>query len=357
MLNSYSIDKKLKDMAFHALYISRAYLITRPLYSGIGTILTFHRVCPKNKNVRISGNLRLEVTPEYLENVIKFFAAHNYEAISLDRLYEILQSGRADKKFVIFTFDDGYADNFIYAYPIFKKYNIPFTIYVTTGLVERQVVLWHYLLEDLVLKKETISIQVNNKTFKFDCSLIDKKEDAFSGIRSLIIDSYGDRHLELIKSIFSSNGVDIYSKTDNLALSWKQVKELSLDPLVTIGAHSVNHLAMSTLSEKAARYEIEGSKAKLESGIGRSVQHFSYPFGTKNDIGERELRIAKECGFKTAVTAKQGNIFPAHKDYMECLPRAIISGEREGRNIQYLNLWTSGLTGCISNRFRQIAAL
>lgn len=357
MLKSYFIDKKLKDLAFHVLYISRAYLVTRAVYSGIGTILTFHRVCPRSENIRISGNLRLEVTPEYLESAIRFFVGNNYEIISPDRLHEILQSGRVDKKFAIFTFDDGYADNFTYAYPIFKKHNIPFTIYVTTGLADRQAVLWNYLLEDLVLKNESISIQIDGKAFKFDCSSIDKKEDAFSDIRSLIMDNHGDKYIELIKSIFSPYGVDIYSKTDSLALNWTQIKEMSLDPLVTIGAHSVNHLVLSNLSEKTARYEIAESKARLESHIGRSVEHFSYPFGRRNDIGKRELAIVKECGYKTAITALQGNIFSEHKHCMESLPRAIISGEREGRDAKYLKLWMSGAITCLANKFKKVVTL
>lgn len=350
-------SNKFKKMMFDMLYVTKSYFITKPIYSGLGTILTFHRVCPKSERSKISGNLRLEITPEYLEGAIKFFASHNYEIISPDRLFEILHSRRIDRKFVVFTFDDGYADNFTYAYPVFKKHNAPFTIYVTTNFPDRKAILWWYLLEDLIFKNERIFIKVDNKTFEFKCSSAGEREKTFYKIRSIIMKSHESDQVSQIQKMLALYRIDIYKKTDKLALSWKQIEQLGVDPLVTIGAHTVNHFPLSKLPESAAKYEIIESKKKLESRINCAVEHFAYPFGTKNEVGERELRIVKECGFKTATTSRQGNIFFSHKDYMQCLPRTIISGEREGENIQYLNLWINGTVSCLCNKFKKVVTL
>jgi len=349
--------RKLKNIAFNLLYLTRSYIITRPAYSGAGTILALHRVCPKSKRKRILGNSGSEITPEVLDRIIRFFIDQNYEIISLDQMFQVLKDGMFDKKFVVFTFDDGYADNLIYAYPVFKKYGIPFTIYVTTSFPDRQAVLWWDLLEDLVLQEDRIYFEIENETVELDCSTTVEKENTFQKIRSLIINNYGNDHLEQVRKIFGPYGVDLYGKTDKLALSWEQIEQLSMDPLVTVGAHTVNHFALSKLSRSNAKHEIMGSKRKLESRIGRNVEHFTYPFGTRNEAGEREFKIVRECGFKTATTARPGNIFFAHRGHMECLPRALISGEREGKNIQYLNLWVNGAVNCVTNKFRKVVTL
>jgi len=324
------------------------------MYSGVGTILAFHRVCPKSERKRIVGNSNSEITPECLEKVIEFFADHDYDIISLNQMVQVLQAEKTGKKFAVLTFDDGYADNFIYAYPVLKKYGIPFTVYVTTSFPDRQAVLWWDLLEDLVLKEDRICFGVGGETVEWNCSTIEEKENTFRRIRSFIIGSYGDDFSAYIRKFFDPYGIDLDEKTDELALSWEQIERLSKDPLVTIGAHTVNHFALSKLSEQVAKYEIMESKRKLESRIGRDVEHFTYPFGTRNETGEREFKMVRECGFKTATTTRMGNIFSAHKDHMECLPRALISGRREGKNIQCLNLWINGVINCVANRFKRV---
>ena len=60
---------------------------------------------------------------EYLKN-------KEYQVISLTKLVEILESDELiPKKTVVLTFDDGYKDNYINAFPILKKYNFPATIF------------------------------------------------------------------------------------------------------------------------------------------------------------------------------------------------------------------------------------
>lgn len=353
-MSRYSIKKNLEKLMLRTLCVTRVYLLTRPLYSGIGTIVAFHRVCPKSKRDRISANSRLEVTPEYLENIVRFFAERKYNIISLDDLVSVFHRGRTEKKFVVFTFDDGYVDILTYVYPIFKKHGAPFTVYVTTNFADRKAALWWYLLEDLILKNNCLSMKTDKRMVEFDCKTIEQKEAAFHGIRSIIMDGKEDDCQERVKFFFGVYNIDIYKKTAELTLSWQQIKQLAADPLVTIGAHTVNHLALNRLSEPFVKYEVAESKKRIESHINRSVNHFCYPFGTHGEIGLREGRIVRECGFDTATTVRNGNIFLKHRHYAECLPRAIISGEREGGNVQYLNLWISGFVGCVRNRFKRV---
>ena len=118
------IKRTTASLLFPSLFHTRSHLLLKPFYSGLGSILMFHRVCPKSSKPRIRGNAGLEVTPEYLENMILFLRKNNYEIVPLGRVDKILNENLGRKKFAVFTFDDGYIDNYLHAYPILKKYEI-----------------------------------------------------------------------------------------------------------------------------------------------------------------------------------------------------------------------------------------
>ena len=342
------------DLLMPLLEYSKAYMLAAPFYSGAGHILLFHRVCPENKRKRISWGKALEVTPEYLEMTLRFFTERGYKIISLDDLYSALRNKRIGKKFVIFTFDDGYADNLTYAYPVFKKYNAPFAIYVTTGFPDKRAVPWWYLLEEMLLNNNRIRIDTGDQRLDLDCTEFSEKEKLFQKISSLIMNGYGNIQLSWVKKIFGLSEADIFRMTGELMLSWEQIKELSADPLVTLGAHTVHHFVLSKLPEAMVRSEMDESKNTLESNIKHEVRHFSYPFGNKGQADRREYGIAEECGFRTAATTRTGNVFFEHGNHLNCLPR-ITMGEELG--IRRLKFLASGLTHCINNRFRRVVTV
>ena len=285
----------------------------------------FHRVCPDRSKQRIRGNAGLEVTPEYLENTIEFLRQNNYEIVSLSQAAKILNEGYKEKKFAVFTFDDGYSDNFIHAYPILKKHRVPFTVYVTTNFPDGKAVLWWYLLEDLILKETIIEFQLNGLKYKFLCVHLWQIEWAYQEIHRLILNSSSSNLNQRIRQVFENYEIDFHKKTSELALTWEQIREMSEDPLVEIGAHTISHPVLNKLTDSDVLQEIEGSRDKIESEINKKVEYFSYPFGTRNEIGRREFRIAKKCGFKTSTTTSIANIFEEHKDLLEQLPRIPIN--------------------------------
>jgi peptidoglycan/xylan/chitin deacetylase (PgdA/CDA1 family) len=126
---------------------------------------------------------------------------------------------------------------------------------------------------------------------------------------------------------------------------------MSRDPLVTIGGHTMNHKPLGKLTEEKIRQEIEGSVARIEEQIGKKVEHFSYPFG-RRECGPREFAMVKEMGFKTAVTTRFTNIFPEHRDHLECLPRIYKIGEIPLE--RYLDVLTSGALSAMVYRFQRI---
>lgn len=108
--------------------------IYKLFYPQWGEILMLHRVVTKRNP--LLKNAHLEITPSFLKKTILEYKAKGYLFVTLDQIREQLQKGKSfHKKFVSFTFDDGFADNYELAYPILKKYNCPFTIFITTSFI------------------------------------------------------------------------------------------------------------------------------------------------------------------------------------------------------------------------------
>ena len=356
-MNKKTLKRSIIKNLWPLLYKTRSHLISRSLYSGIGSILMFHRVCPNDKRMRIQGNSGMEITPQYLESLIQYLLKLNYEIISLDSVFERLEKGHEGSKFIAFTFDDGYYDNFLHAFPILKKYNIPFTIYVATNYPDGLVTPWWYPLEELILKNDRLEFQEDGQLQSFFCKRLSDKEVAFHNIRTLLMGGpYADL-LSRVKNFFDSYNVDLYEATKGYMLNWDQIKELNREEIVTFGAHTVNHLALNRLSEKNAANEILNSKQRLESELQNKVDHFSYPFGSSEEVNEREFSIAKQCGFKTSTTARWGNIFKKHKNHQECLPRIHVSEKRDLYDINLLSLSINGVIPCIVNKFKRVVTV
>lgn len=289
-------------------------------YSGIGHVLIFHRVCNENDYIMTDD---LQVTQEYLEEVLKFYISSNIDIVSLDECYKRITSKSKVKRFVAFTFDDGYADNLTHALPVFEKYNAPFSIFLATGYPDHNVVLWWYLLEKLVMNNERISFMKDGVEIIYNTITKEDKKDTFWKIRKYIVESNQDNIVQRLKTIF--NDVDLFELTKKLALSWEQVKELSNHPLVTIGTHTINHLAISNLKEDRVLEEINESINIIESKINKPVEYLTYPFGTPAEANSREFNIVKKCNIKMAFTTTKGNLYKHDAHHLYSLPRIDIS--------------------------------
>lgn len=87
---------------------------------------------------------------------------------------------------------------------------------------------------------------------------------------------------------------------EHLGISYGELKQLDAAPLCTIGAHSMNHPKLDTLTREQQYQEIAESKQALEDILGHKIRHFSFPHGAYN---EETLDICHELGFQTVVKA------------------------------------------------------
>src|SRR5262245_14761370 len=97
-------------LGLETLYFSGAHVLLRPLIGGVGAILMLHHVRPARRD-RFQPNQLLEVTPRYLEGVIRKLRRSGVDIVSLDEMHRRLTAGEFKRRFVCITFDDGYRDN------------------------------------------------------------------------------------------------------------------------------------------------------------------------------------------------------------------------------------------------------
>lgn len=90
---------------------------------------------------------KLSVSPESFERQMRLLSK-KYKVLPLEKMVKLIAEGKREKKVVAITFDDGYENNYLYAYPILLKYEIPATIFVTVNYIGKQSYLsWDQIKE------------------------------------------------------------------------------------------------------------------------------------------------------------------------------------------------------------------
>jgi peptidoglycan/xylan/chitin deacetylase (PgdA/CDA1 family) len=337
-----------------ALYFSGSHLWLRPFVGGVGAILTLHHVRPRSRK-GFQPNRLLEITPQFLEAAIKTIRRSGVELVSLDEMHRRLSTRDFRRRFACITFDDGYRDTLRLAYPILRRHGVPVAIYVPTSFPDRLGELWWLALEAVIARKDRIGLVIDEEDRRFDCATVEEKQHLFDQIYWWLRARETDEELRhVVRDLCARYGVELHEFCDELCMSWAEIAELAADPLVTIGAHTVNHCVLKKVDEETARSEMRESAAVLEAALGKRPQHFSYPFGDATSAGPREFAIARERGFKTAVTTRPGVLFAEHRDHLMALPRISLNGEYQ--QPRFVRVLVSGAGTAVWNGFRRVDA-
>jgi peptidoglycan/xylan/chitin deacetylase (PgdA/CDA1 family) len=301
-------------------------------------------------------NHLLEVTPEFLDGLLRRLKESDLDVISLDEMHARYLSADFKRRFVCITFDDGYKDLARYAYPLLKQYELPFALYIPTSFPDRLGELWWLALEAVIAQNERIGLVINGASHFFDCGSVGEKQDVYDQIygylRSLATE---DELRHVVRDLAARHKVDMAALCRDLCMDWPEIVALAADPLVTIGAHTVNHTMLKKVPDEAAvRFEMEMSRSVLQAALGQRPEHLAYPVGDSTSAGPREFRIAAELGFKTATTTRPGVLFRAHRDHLTALPRLSVNGDFQRQ--RYLDVLMSGAATAMWNGFRRVNA-
>lgn len=99
-------------------------------------IVLYHHIEPYELATK-AGHQSLTVDSGFFDQQMSYLQSAGYHSLTLDQLVQAIQTHQqVPAKSIVVTLDDGYSDNFTYAYPIMKKYGIVGNFAIATGLLE-----------------------------------------------------------------------------------------------------------------------------------------------------------------------------------------------------------------------------
>lgn len=337
--------------ALSALHYSGVDELMAPFTGGVGVIFTLHHVRPDESDA-FDPNGILRVTPDFLDLAVRLVKDRGFDVLSLDDVHYRLTEGDLDRPFACFTFDDGYRDNYEYAYPIFRDHGLPFAVYVTTDFADGRGDLWWLALEKVIRETATIELKMDGAWRRYGCATSAEKTAAFRSIYWWLRRAPESEARHTVAELCRAYGVDVSRLCSDLAMTWGEIRELARDPLVTIGAHTRRHYAIAPLSLAEARLEIMESTRRIEAELGRPVRHFSFPYGDEQSADVRDFELVRELGFKTAVTTRKQLIHGRHSGAMTGLPRVSLNGEFQ--DARYIKVMLSGAPFALQSMVRRV---
>jgi peptidoglycan/xylan/chitin deacetylase (PgdA/CDA1 family) len=223
-------------------------------------VLMYHHVSPQPGLVTVS--------PETFEEHMAYLARKKYHALAADEFLEFLQGKRAlDGRSVLITFDDGYLDNYVYAWPILKRYGLKATIFAITGLVGEGAA----------------------RTYLGAAKVLPATPDHRS-----------------CKAAITEG------RADEVMLRWSEIETMEASGAVEIHSHTHTHQRWDQLhADKSQRLvaveaDLAASRDALKRRLGKDSRHLCWPWGY---FEEEYQAIAEKAGFAAQyATAKGINI-------------------------------------------------
>jgi peptidoglycan/xylan/chitin deacetylase (PgdA/CDA1 family) len=211
-----------------------------------------------------------------------------YEFVSLDHIGAYYESGEGSSKpLAAVTFDDGYRDVYLNAFPLLKRKGIPATVFVVTNLVGTDTALLHDRLHAaLALAFDTWSspaqtLAVRLRGLGVAPEVINQAEQSGScfGAMRVLLNTLPQTEVEVaLRSIEAelppvSGGLD-----EARPMTWDMLREMS-QAGITIGSHTKSHILLPVETSERQLDEVMGSKTALERSLVTATRHFAYPDG------------------------------------------------------------------------------
>ena len=270
------------------------------------TILRYHAVVNDVDNFYASSGISISVHD--FERHVKYFAEH-YHIVSLDAVIDTILAGEPlSPNLVVFTFDDGYADNF-QAAAILKKYGGTGTFYLTTDCIDRKESLWLFETNYLIQESQVTALNLKLKNGSYDLPLRNMQQKHAAQRRVIELIKSNNREVResvrtQIRQQLAKN--DWQETADRVMLTWPQVQKMAADGM-TIGGHTLSHLNLPNAEPDDARREISGCKKVLEEKLNMPIRHFSVPnSGPYAYYNKAVKKMVQEYGFVSSVTSANG---------------------------------------------------
>ena len=320
-----------RRMARSAALVRPISMLADLFASQRGCLMTFHRGAPAALWERLPNrDFYLDTT--FLDQFLGYLKQNAWDVVTIEEATHRAMNGRG--RFVNFSIDDCYRDAYEEVVPLFRRHNVPVTLFVTTGIPDGTLPLWAAGLEDTLLDSDRITLE--------DGAMAVPDLAAKRAAFYRIADSWdGPQAAKCYAAFCQLNRIDMEAMHWKHAISWEMLEELSADPLVEIGGHTMTHARVSSLSSERAAFELQGCRDRLIEQLGIPARHFAFPYGRSGDCGPRDFSIAQQAGYASASTTRKGLVLQGQDPYS--LPRCTINGS--DRSVATMELHLSGMTG------------
>ncbi|RWB02756.1 polysaccharide deacetylase family protein [Mesorhizobium sp.] len=344
----------IRKLALNVVRYTGLAPLAKPFVGGIGAILMLHRVTATPEKPD-SVNRHLNIAPEFLDAVIADMKAHGYAFVTLEEAIERIKAGGKGGQFAAITADDAYRDNMTEALPVLEKHGAPITIYVAPGLINGAADLWWEVVEDIVSARNRLVLTTPNGPVTIDCSTPGKKIQAFARLHDyLTLKVREEDQRAVLRQLARSNDIELGAR-QGMLMNWDELRAMAGHPLVTIGAHTVNHRNLKRLSEADARHEVDGVRGILQAELGEAPRHFAYPYGYASAVGDREVGFARDAGYVSAVTTRHGVLRAEHAGFLHALPRISVNGRYQ--SVAHIRTMLSGVTTPLANAGKMVVTI
>jgi peptidoglycan/xylan/chitin deacetylase (PgdA/CDA1 family) len=283
-----SIKLTLKKVLYVSLYYSGLErLLTRLLRVDAAVILMFHGVA---EQVSMPPEVNFHIPSKTLDRLLQMLT-RRYGVIGMGELLDRLARGQRLNKQIVLTFDDGYRNNLIAAAPLMRRHGVPFSVYLATGPIGSP---------RFLPLNELYTLYASGKLNHAETM----------AIRSRIRSRTAAEAAQVIAEIpCQATSEERAAVAESFAmLSWDEVRELSNQPGVEIGGHTVSHCNMAAEPPEDRDRELELCRRAIAENLGKPPRLFAYPFGGPGYHNDATRQSVIRVGFECAITTEPGMV-------------------------------------------------
>jgi len=246
-------------------------------------------------------------SPEAFEKQIRFLRS-NYRIVSMDELCRGLDE-KDSRQAVAITFDDGYRDVYIHAFPILRRYNVPAMVYLTAGAAETGEISWYDRVFAIAMNSRRYALEIDiDGPRRFVLASPESRMLAATEIVKALRGCSNRERIAACVALESQGSVPAVEVRDRM-LTWQQIHEMRKAG-ISFGAHTMNHPVVKRLDADEREQELGQSKRLLENRLQQPVEHFAYPFGSVSDVDAETCSLLPSFGYRSAASTAWGMNVP-----------------------------------------------
>jgi peptidoglycan/xylan/chitin deacetylase (PgdA/CDA1 family) len=289
----------LKRSLLQSLMSPTVRKLFRPALADAMPIFMLHRFA--HPDLGVFGH-----SPENLRRNLDHLRRDGFRFVSLPDLSTSDVNAASNKSMdIAFTLDDGHSDFFSVGLPIFAEFDCPVTVFVSTGVIDREHWYWWDMVTFMFSQSKQRHLSIVLQRTQLTFTLASEAERSRAGdqlIEALKLVSESER-LMALNELRMKLEVDVPAAPTQAyaAMTWAEMERCASSGVVTFGPHTISHPSLPTTSDEQAKREIDRSWERLKEKCSAHVPIFAYPFGAHSG---RDVQLVHDSGLRGAVTTE-----------------------------------------------------